>query len=127
MAQVQIRKSNLLLMEIMIALTIFAVCASVCAAITAMASANITESKDMSNALILAQNHAELIKSGKEIESKIFLYNSELISAPTNESAAYCVISKVFPSENGLKKYTVEVYREADSKLIYSIDSAFYS
>lgn len=121
-------KSNLFLMELMIALMIFAVCASVCAAIIAKASSNTTESRDMSNAMILAQNHAELIKCGKETKGETFLYNSDLVSAPPNcESAAYCVVSEIISSENGLTEYKVEVYRGADSKLIYSINSAFCS
>lgn len=122
------RKSNLFLMELMIALMIFAVCASVCAAIIAKASVNITESRDMSNALILAQNHAELIKSGRETESKTFMYDSDLVSAASDsEEAAYYVVSEISSSENGLTEYKVEVFREADSKLIYTIDSAFCS
>lgn len=125
---VQSRKSNLFLMELMIALLIFAVCASVCAAIIAKASANITESKDMSNALILAQNHAELIKSGNKADGETFLYTSDLTAAKSDsDTAAYRIVSKISPSESGLKEYTIEVYREADSKLIYSIDSAFCS
>lgn len=120
------RKSNLFLMELMIALLIFAVCASVCAAIIAKASVSITESRDMSNALILAQNHAELIKSGNETESNTFKYNADLVSADSNsEEAAYYVVSEISPSENGLTEYKIEVFREADSKLIYTIDSAF--
>ena len=59
-------KSSLFLMELMIALLIFAVCACVCAAINAKASVNIAESRDMNNALILAQNSAEKIKGGAE-------------------------------------------------------------
>ncbi len=122
------RKSNLFLMELMIALMIFAVCASVCAAIIAKASVNITESRDMSNALILAQNHAELIKSGRESEGKTFVYDSDLVSASSDsEEAAYYVVSEISPSENGFTEYKVEVFREADSKLIYTINSAFCS
>lgn len=122
----QSRKANLFLLELMIALLIFAVCASVCAAIIAKASVNLTESKDMSNALILAQNHAELIKSGKETENKTVLYNSNLTSASSSsDTAAYRIVSEISPSENGLTEYTVEVYRETDSKLIYTINSAF--
>lgn len=122
------RKSNLFLMELMIALLIFAVCASVCAAIIAKASVSITESRDMSNALILAQNHAELIKSGREIESKTFSYDSDLASADANsEETAYYVVSEISASENGLTEYKIEVFRQADSKLIYTIDSAFCS
>lgn len=122
----QSRKSNLFLLELMIALLIFAVCASVCAAIIAKSSVNLTESKDISNALILAQNQAELIKNGKETESKILLYNSDLTSARSNsDTAAYRIVSEISPSENGLTEYKVEVYRETDSKLIYTINSAF--
>ncbi|MBD5081295.1 MAG: hypothetical protein HDT44_05965 [Ruminococcaceae bacterium] len=122
------RKSNLFLMELMIALLIFAVCASVCAAIIAKASVSITESRDMSNALILAQNHAELIKSGNETEGNTFKYNADLISADSgSEEAAYYVVSEISASDNGLTEYKIEVFREADSKLIYTIDSAFCS
>ena len=120
------RKSNLFLMELMIALLIFAVCASVCAAIIAKASVSITESRDMSNALILAQNHAELIKSGNETEGNTFIYDSDLVSAdPDSEEAAYCVVSEISSSENGFMEYKVEVFRKADNKLIFTIDSAF--
>lgn len=120
----QSRKSNLFLMELMTAIMIFAVCASVCAAIIAKASVNITESKDLSNALILAQNHAELIKSGNEKKGDTFLYSSDLATADSN-NAAYRIVSDISPSEGSLTEYTVEVFRESDNKLIYSINSAF--
>lgn len=124
----QSRKTNLFLMELIIALMIFAVCGSVCAAIIAKASVNITESKDISNALILAQNHAEKIKNGSEPDNKVILYTADLKNADSeSDEVAYRIVSEVTSSENGLKEYTVEVYREADSKLIYSIDSAYCS
>lgn len=118
------RKSNLFLMELMTAIMIFAVCASVCAAIIAKASVNITESKDLSNALILAQNHSELIKSGNEEKGGTFLY-SPYLTAADSENAVYRIVSSVLPSDGGLTEYTVEVFRESDNKLIYSINSAF--
>lgn len=120
-------KSSLFLMELMIALLIFAVCACVCAAINAKASVNITESRDISNAMILAQNYAEKIKGGVESEDTVTFYDSDLALTESKESetTVYSVVSKITPSDNGLKEYTVEVFRTADNKLIYNIDSAF--
>ena len=120
-------KSSLFLMELMIALLIFAVCACVCAAINAKASVNIAESRDMSNALILAQNSAEKIKGGAETESTTAYYNSDLgiTDSKDNENTVYSVVSTITPKENVLNEYVVEVFRAADDKLIYSIDSAY--
>lgn len=120
-------KSSLFLMELMIALLIFAVCASICAAVNAKASVNITESRDMNNALILAQNFAEKIKSGVETEDRVTFYDSDLTATDgmDNENTFYSVVTKVAEKENGLKEYTVEVFRTADNKLIYNIDSAY--
>lgn len=120
-------KSSLFLMELMIALLIFAVCACVCAAINAKASVNIAESRDMNNALILAQNYAEKIKGGMETEGTVTFYNSDLAATDSkdNENTVYSVVSTITPKENGLNEYTVEVFRTADNKLIYNIDSAF--
>lgn len=118
-------KSSLFLMELMISLLIFAVCACICAVINAKASINISESRDLSNALILAQNHAELIKSGKEISENTFY--SDLLLATDNENdekTIYSVVSKISSSENGVSEYSIEIFRTADKKLIYNINSA---
>lgn len=118
-------KSGLFLMELMISLLIFAVCACVCAAIIAKAAVDISESRDLSNALILSQNKAELIKSGKYSTSGTEYYNGKL--DPTDrETSVYSAVSSISKNENGVTEYTVEIYRTADNKLIYDINSAFY-
>ena len=118
-------KSSLFLMELMIALLIFAVCACVCAAIIAKAGADISESRDMSNALIIAQNRAELIKGGKDTAGTTSYYDSQL-SPAKEDDAEYSAVSTVTPSDSGVTEYTVEVYRTIDNKLIWEISSAFY-
>lgn len=119
-------KSSLFLMELMISLLIFAVCACVCAAIIAKSGADINESRDMSNALIIAQNQAELIKSGSDTAGKTEYFDS-LLSPAAQEEAEYSVISTVTPSDDGVTEYTIEVFRAADNKLIWEISSAFYA
>ena len=118
-------KSSLFLMELMIALLIFAVCACVCATIIAKAGADINESRDMSNALIIAQNQAELIKGGRNTEGEIGYFDGELLPV-SQEDAEYTVVSTVTSDQGGLTEYTVEVFRAADNKLIWEISSAFY-
>lgn len=113
-------------MELMISLLIFAVCACVCAAIIAKASSSISQSRDLSNALILAQNKAELIKNGMYNTDNTEYYNAELKSVE-KENAVYSAASAVSVKDNGVTEYTVEIYRTADNKLIYNIDSAYYS
>ena len=119
-------KSSLFLMELMIALLIFAVCACVCAAIVAKAGSDIVESRDMSNALIMAQNRAELIKSGNDPAGKTEYFDSGLFPAG-EENAEYSVVSTVTPSGDGVTEYTIEVFRAVDNKLILDISSAFYA
>ena len=119
-------KSSLFLMELMIALLIFAVCTCVCAAIIAKAGADINESRDMSNALIIAQNRAELIKGGKDTAGSTEYFNSDLFPV-AQEYAEYSVISTVTSEDGGVTEYTVEVFRKADNKLIWEISSAFYA
>lgn len=119
-------KTGLFLMELMISLLIFAVCACVCAAIIAKASSSISQSRDLSNALILAQNKAELIKNGMYNTDNTEYYNAELKSVE-KEDAVYSAASAVSVKDNGVTEYTVEIYRTADNKLIYNIDSAYYS
>lgn len=128
-------KSSLFLMELMIALLIFAVCSGVCGVITAKAAINLSESRDMGNALILAQNHAEIIKNtiknGKEASNGTFYYTSDLSGIENNSSdlqdngAAYYVKTNVSPKDNEVEEYKVQVYRMADDKLIFTIDSAY--
>lgn len=118
-------KSGLFLMELMISLLIFSVCACVCAAIIAKAAVDISESRDLSNALILSQNKAELIKSGKYDASGTEYYNEEL-DLTDSENAVYSAVSNISKDENGVTEYSVEIYRTADNKLIYDINSAFY-
>lgn len=113
-------------MELMISLLIFAVCACVCAAIIAKASSGISQSRDLSNALILAQNKAELIKNGMYNTDNTEYYNTELKSVE-KEDAVYSAASAVSVKDNGVTEYTVEIYRTADNKLIYNINSAYYS
>lgn len=118
-------KSGLFLMELMISLLIFAVCACVCAAIIAKAAVNLNESKDISSALILSQNKAELIKSGSTNAGTEY-YKSDLTPADKKE-AVYSAVSTITPSDSGVIEYTVSIYRTADNKLIYDISSAYYS
>lgn len=120
------RKSSLFLMELMIALLIFSICAGVCAAIIAKATINISESRDISNGMIIAQNNAELIKSGAQRENQIYYYNSDLKEQNSNDSATYSAELTINPKNNGVVEYTVDVFRIADSKLIYTINSAYY-
>ncbi|MCM1299714.1 MAG: hypothetical protein NC203_08850 [Firmicutes bacterium] len=120
------RKSSLFLMELMIALLIFAVCAGVCAAIIAKAAVSISESRDISNALIIAQNNAEMIKNGIESENKTYYYDSDLTIQEKSDSTVYFADLKISAEANGVIEYTVEVFRTTDSKLIYTIDSAYY-
>ncbi len=120
------RKSSLFLMELMIALLIFSICAGVCAAIIAKATVNISESRDISNGMIIAQNNAELIKSGVQRENQIYYYNSDLKEQNSDDSAAYSAELTINPKNNGVVEYTVDVFRIADSKLIYTINSAYY-
>lgn len=119
-------KTGLFLMELMISLLIFAVCACVCAAIIAKASSGISQSRDLSNALILSQNKAELIKNGRYNTDNTEYYNAELKSVE-KEDAVYSAVSAVSVKDNGVTEYTVEIYRTADNKLIYNINSAYYS
>lgn len=118
-------RSSLFLMELMIAFLIFSVCACVCAAIIAAAWSDISQSRDMSNALIIAQNEAELIKGGQVSDSTKY-YDSGL-AVSDSESAAYSATMTLSPSENGLTGYKVEVFRASDNKLIYTVDSAYYA
>lgn len=118
-------KSGLFLMELMISLLIFAVCACVCAAIIAKAAVEINESRDISNALILTQNKSELIKSGKNSGLNTEYYNEKL-DVTDKENAVYSAVISISEKENGVSEYTVEIYRTADNKLIYDINSAFY-
>lgn len=118
-------KSGLFLMELMISLLIFAVCACVCAAIIAKAAADLNESRDISSALILSQNKAELIKSGNT-DSGTEYFSADL--APTDkESAVYSAVTTLTSDVSGVTEYTVSIYRTSDNKLIYDINSAYYS
>ena len=120
-------KSSLFLMELMISLLIFAVCACVCAAIIAKAAVDINNSRDISNALILSQNKAELIKSGNNT-SGIEYYSADLapLTFDESEEAVYSSIIRIISGENGVTEYSVEIYRVSDNELIYDINSAFY-
>lgn len=119
------RKSSLFLMELMIALLIFAVCASVCAAVIAEASADITKSRDISNALIIAQNKAEMIKSGTDNNSGTEYFDAEL-DLSDEESAVYSSVTTLGEKENGVTQYKIEIFRTADNYLIYDINSAYF-
>lgn len=120
-------KSSLFLMELMIALLIFAVCACVCASIIAKAGSDINKSRDMSNALIIAQNQAELIKGGRDTTGGTGYFDSELLPVSQQEEAEYTVVSTVTSDQGGVIEYTVVVFRAADNKLIWEISSAFYA
>lgn len=122
------RKSSLFLMELIIALMIFAVCACVCAVISAKAADNIAKSRDMSNALIIAQNHAELIKSGKVTKSSSFFYDENLKEQAEEKNSAYSAILTLSENNEGYKEYTVEVFKSADyENPIYTINSAYFA
>lgn len=112
-------------MELMISLLIFAVCACVCAAITAKAAADLNESRDLSSALFLSQNKAELIKSGNT-QGGTEYFDADLTPSK-QEGAVYSSVTALSPKEGGVTEYTVSIYRVSDNKLIYGISSAYYS
>ena len=62
-------KTSLFLIELMIVLLVFALCATVCVSLFVSSRLKSNESRGLSGAMLQAQSAAELLKSGKELPS----------------------------------------------------------
>lgn len=95
-------KSSLFLMEQLIAILVFAICAAVCVRVFAASFAMSNEGRDMNNALIIAKNGAECYKSvsgdgenmahvlsGVYTDNEVRVYYDEKRQPCGEDSAAY--------------------------------------
>ena len=117
-------KSGMLLLELLLALLIFSVCAGICVLIFAKTASLSAQSRDLDNSVILAQNAAESIKSGSiQAENQTQYFSKELVATEQSGSDYRVTITAGEKTQN-VQFFHIAVYREAGSELIYEIESA---
>ena len=99
-------RARLLLVELILDLVIFALCAAVCVALLVRARSMSRESAELTQAVYLAQSAAETFRAGGEIKEK------------TTKEGYEVTASMPAPSK-GLKEAQIDVFREG--RLIYSV------
>lgn len=118
-------KSSLFLLEIMLTLLIFLICAIVCVMIFAKASVTSMHSRDLNNASVLAQNAVEVIKSDKSAYSYVKFYD-ESLTETAEVNAVYQVKVTAGDKTGGVTFFAVDVAKASASEPLFSVSSAFY-
>lgn len=118
------KKSGLFLLEIMLTLLIFAVCASICVLIFAKASVSSAHGRDMTNAVILVQNEIETAKEKLHVRNTLKYFNGEL-SETRKVNALYSLQTSVGETEQGVTPFVVKVIRLSTGETLAEITSAY--
>lgn len=120
------RKSGLFLLEIMLTLLIFAVCALICVLIFAKASISSAHSRDMNNAVLLAQNEIETAKATLNAQDALRYFDDEL-SEVNEDEAVYSVEVSVQAEREAITPFVVTVLRLSTGEELAKITSAYCS
>mgnify|MGYP006389916007 CR=1 FL=1 len=120
------RKSGLFLLEIMLTLLIFAVCALICVLIFAKASVSSTHGKDMNNAVLLAQNEIETAKASLSVQNSLRYYDVDLCET-TEEKAVYSLEVSVGETERSMTPFVVTIVRLSTGDELARITSAYFA
>lgn len=118
------RKSGLFLLEIMLTLLIFAVCALICVLIFAKASISSAHSRDMNNAVLLAQNEIETAKASLNAQGALRYFDDEL-SEVSEDEAVYSVEVSVQAEREAITPFVVTVVRLSTGEELAKITSAY--
>lgn len=111
-------KSGLFLLELMLSLLIFSVCAAICMGLFGKAAADTAKSRDLNSAVILARNVAELVKSGEKIDA-VSYYDGELSAAESVNSAYSAVVTYETP-----ELFNVDIIRTVDGETVFALSCA---
>lgn len=119
-------KSGLFLLELLLTILIFSVCAGVCVLVFAQSASFAAESRDLNNAVILAQNAAENLKGGTwTLSDSETFYNKELKMCGEN-SGYYKVTVTLGENQQDVRFFRVCVYQAESGEALYEIESASY-
>jgi hypothetical protein len=110
-AEIKPRKAekNLLFAELIIVTAFFSLSAALCVSLFADAQRDLSESRDLTNAVILAQNAAEIFKSGEIIE----------VSDDNDDNLTVVTAAE---TKDGIARAVITVYR--GDEIIYSLRTA---
>lgn len=119
-------KSGLLLLELLLTILIFSVCAGVCILVFAQSASLAAESRDLNNSVILAQNAAENLKGGTwALSDSTTFYNKELKMC-SESTGYYKVTVNLEENKNDVQFFRVSVYEASGGEALYQIESASY-
>ena len=117
-------KSGLFLLELLLSLVIFSVCAGICVLVFAKASGFTAESRDLSNCTLLAQNAAESVKSGlTKAEDSVTFYDRNLCETD-RENGSYRLDVTFGEERQNIRYFHVAVFSAESDEIIFEIDSA---
>jgi prepilin-type N-terminal cleavage/methylation domain-containing protein len=110
-------KSGLFLIELLIVIAVFAVCAAICVSLFAEAHLTAALSRDTTHAVNLARNAAEEFKATGRIEREVYYYDGEW-NPVQDEDGAVFVLRMGFTADETLPTCFVTVARAAGESLI---------
>ena len=99
---------NLLFLELIIVIVVFSLAAAICTMMFVQARSDSAQSRDLTNAVIMAQNAAEIFKASDGETLQTFHENG-LASRITAEN------------HEGIRTAEITVFRESDEAFIYSL------
>ncbi|MCL2754500.1 MAG: type II secretion system GspH family protein [Oscillospiraceae bacterium] len=103
---------NLLFLELIIVIAVFSFAAAICVSMFVQARSDSAQSRDLTNAVIMAQNAAEIFKAGGGQTLQEFNENGLAMQIQESGHAANTPTA------------TIQVYRESDNELIYQLTVA---
>jgi len=103
---------NLLFIELIVVIAFFSLAAAICATLFVQAKVDAAHSRELTNAVIMAQNTAEIFKAYDGRSLPMF-----------NEDGLISTIAVIETYEEALVA-TIVVYRESDGAAIYSLKVA---
>ena len=111
----RIAPKNLLLPELIIVIFFFSIAAAACVSLFASAQADVRKSRDLTEAVLLAQNTAEVFKATGEINRTAVLTN-----CPSAEEGLH-VYADTFERDNVTE---LHIYIRRGREIIYSLTTA---
>lgn len=120
-------RSTLFLMEQLVVIAVFAICAAVCVQIISVAREMTADAVDTRHALMVAENAAEVFKAtgGGESSSDMYIYYDKNWRSTIYRTSAYFILAlNAHEGENSVNFADISVRRLADDRHFLTLEVA---
>ena len=114
----RVARKNLLLPELIIVIFFFSLAAAACVSLFANAQTDVRKSRDLTEAVILAQNFAEVFKTTGDINE-----TAEILGIPPTEIGNLRIYAEPLEKDDIIEAH-IFISRLSDNELIYKLVTA---